>query len=59
MQQEQASLGRDREANLVRQLEAAAALEPFFREENLDMSKQLLPIHFRESGKKRKVALDD
>ena len=44
MEQEQARLGRDGHLDLIRQLEAAAALERLLGEEDLDQPAQLLAI---------------
>jgi hypothetical protein len=56
MEQEQTRLRRDGDANLIRQLEAAAALEIFFRQEHLDMTEELALIGGRKLAKESDIA---
>jgi len=57
MQQEQASLSGDGDADLISQLQPAAAFEVFLGKEDLDVAEELGAIVSRETPKDREVAI--
>src|SRR3954463_16464391 len=59
MEKKETGLGRDRDANFVRQLESAAAFESLLLQENLHMPEQLRLIVRRQARKDGQVARDD
>ena len=59
MQEQEARLPRDRDANFVGELEAAGSLEMFFREKYLGVAEQLRLISRREPIEHRKISLED
>ena len=59
MQQQQARLPRDGDADLVGQLEPADSLEVLLRQKYLGVSEQLGLIVRREAGEDREIALED
>jgi hypothetical protein len=59
MQKEQACLGRNRDPNLVGQLQTAAALKSFLSEKNLHVTEQFRLILGWEPAKKGHIAGDD
>src|SRR5215467_10298902 len=58
MQQQQASLRRDRHSNLIGDFLFSAALKIFLRKKYLDVIEQLRLILVRKSNEKRNVAFD-
>jgi hypothetical protein len=59
MQEKETGLGRDRDPDLVGQLEAAASLEVLLRQKYLNVSEQLGLIRRRQPPKNDDVSLDD
>ncbi len=59
MQQEQTRLGRDRHADLIGDLQPAAALEPLLRQEDEDVPSQLLSVSFGQMPTDRDVPVQD
>jgi hypothetical protein len=59
MQEEETGLGRDRDLNLISELESAATFEAFFIEKNPQVTKQLIAISRAQSIKEREIARND
>jgi len=59
VQQQDARLSGDGDADLVRELETTAAFEMLFRKENLRMSEQLPLVLRRQATEGSNVPLDD
>src|SRR2546423_8107420 len=59
MQQKQASLTRDGDADFVRQLQPATALEPLFGQKYLGMAEQLRLVRGRQPNKNGEIPLEN
>jgi hypothetical protein len=59
MEEEQAGLRCDRDADLIGQLEAATAFELFFTEKDLNVAQELGLVVRRKAAKDLEVPLDD
>ena len=58
MQEEKASLRRNRKTDLIRDFETVATFKTFFGKKNLDVAENFGLISGRKPVKKRNVALD-
>ena len=59
MQQEQAGLRRDCEADFIRQFQSVAAFKAFLGQEDLHVAEQFFLVRLREPVKERQVARND